>query len=349
MSQYFVHLGLAPSIVGMLMALPSLNALWANNLYFLLAYKLNVKRVVSYSTTLAIVCLWSLFFSKAVALIFLFSFLLFFFQGSLVPLLESSLVENARRSNFSYGKIRLMGTFGYAFASFLIAKLVEEGFLPLFVVYSFFFVLVNLVVGKSDLEIGFHRRPSVRWVDKRFILLFFVIAASVGFILFNSVFLPVLVVSKGFSSESVGLSLSLMALSETFFLLFAEQITKKIGSLKLLLSGILVVGLRLILTSFATTQAQLMLFQLLHGWTYIVIYYSTLFFMREKLEKHVLEATQIAFWISLQGVGPLLGSTLGGLVVEKLGVGTAYITFGFLALSLTGVCWFVQRLWFKEG
>jgi len=186
-------------------------------------------------------------------------------------------------------------------------------------------------------------------IDKRFSVLFAIVTVAVGLNLFNSVFLPVLVKSKNFRAASVGLSFTLMALSETPFLLFAERIVKRFGSFRLLSSAIFVVGLRLVIASFATTETQLLLIQLLHGWTYIVIYYATLFLMRQKLSAHVLEATQILFWISLQGIGPLLGSTVGGVVVEKVGVELAYLTFGIIAMSLVIFSWAVEKIWFRRG
>ncbi|WP_448516440.1 MFS transporter [Pseudothermotoga sp.] len=349
LSQYFVYIGLPPSLVGLLMALPSINALWANQFYFLLAYKFGLKRVVLYSSTIAIASLWILFVSKGVFMIFLFSFLLMLSQGGLVPLLESSLVEFASRSRLPYGKIRLFGTLGYAAASFLVANLVNKGFSPLFMVYSLLFFFIASVVQKSELGMNFHRRPSVRSTDKRFSALFVLITASVGFNLFNSVFLPVLVKSKNFHASSVGLSFTLMALSETPFLLFAERIVKRFGSFRLLSSAIFIVGLRLVLASFAATEAQLLLIQLLHGWTYIVIYYATLFLMRQELSAHVLDGTQILFWISLQGIGPLLGSSVGGIAVEKMNAELAYFVFGLIAMSLVIFCWTIEKTWFRKG
>ncbi|HCO98369.1 MAG: MFS transporter [Pseudothermotoga sp.] len=349
LSQYFVYIGLPPSFVGVLMALPSVNALWANQLYFLLAYKLGVRRVIVYAATIGIVSLWILFLSKSIILTFIFCFSLMLSQGGLVPLLESSLVEFATRSRLSYARIRFFGTLGYAAASFLVANLVNEGFVALFIVYSVLFFLMASVVRRSDLEMNFHRRPSIRATDKRFSVLFAIVTVAVGFNLFNTIFLPVLVKSKNFQASSVGLSLALMALSETPFLLFAERIVKRLGSFKLLSSGVFVVGLRLVLASFATTEAQLLLIQLLHGWTYIVIYYATLFLMRQKLSAHVLEGTQIVFWMSLQGIGPLLGSSVGGVVVEKMGAEPAYLTFGFIAISLTIFSWAIEKIWFRKG
>jgi len=349
LSQYFVHIGLSPSFVGVLMALPSVNALWANQFYFLLAYRFGVRRVVLYAATIGIASLWILFLSKNAFMIFVFCFSLMLSQGGLVPLLESSLVELASRAQLSYGRIRLFGTFGYAAASFLVANLVNEGFVALFVVYSMLFFSIGLLVQKSKLEMSFHRRPSVRATDKRFSVLFAIVTVAVGFNLFNTVFLPVLVKSKNFHATSVGLSFTLMALSETPFLLFAERITKRFGSFKLLSSAIFVVGLRLILASFVTTEVQLLLTQLLHGWTYIVIYYATLFLMRQKLSAHILEGTQIVFWMSLQGIGPLLGSSVGGVVVEKMGAEPAYLTFGIIAMCLTIFSWAVEKIWFRKG
>lgn len=331
------------------MALPSINALWANQFYFLIAYRMNLKRVVLFSTAFGIVFLWLLFVSRNPLSIFVFCFLLMFSQGGLVPLLESSLVEFASRSNLSYGKIRLFGTLGYAVTALFVGGLVTKGFVMLFLIYSVLFFLIGLAVQKSELDIKFQRRPSVRGIDKRFFALFLIVTVSVGFNLFNTVFLPALVKSKGFHVTSVGLSLSIMAISELPFLLFADHIVKRMGRLKLLFSAVFVVGLRLVLASIVKSESQLISIQLLHGWTYIVIYYTTLSLMREKLSTHTLQSTQIAFWTSLQGIGPLMGSSAGGLVVERLGVETSYLIFGILAMSLVSFGWYFKRMFSEMG
>lgn len=349
LSQYFIYKDLSPSFVGVLMALPSINALWANQLYFLIAFRMNLKRVVLLSTTFGIVFLWLLFFSRNPLSIFAFCFLLMFSQGGLVPLLESSLVEFASRCNLSYGKIRLFGTLGYAVTALFVGSLVTKGFIMLFLIYSVLFFLIGITVQKSELDIKFQRRPSVRAIDRRFFALFLIVTVSVGFNLFNTVFLPALVKSKGFHLTSVGLSLSIMAISELPFLLFADQIVNRIGGLKLLFSAVFVVGLRLVLASVVKSESQLILIQLLHGWTYIVIYYTTLSLMREKLSTHALQSTQIAFWTSLQGIGPLMGSSVGGLTVEKLGVETSYLIFGILAMSLVSFGWYFKKMFSGMG
>ncbi|MCS7174617.1 MFS transporter [Pseudothermotoga sp.] len=349
LSQYFVHIDLPPSFVGILMALPSINALWANQLYFLMTYKTNLKRVVFLSTVAGIVSLWLLFISRNPLPIFVFCFLLMLSQGGLVPLLESSLIELASRSNFPYGKIRLFGTLGYAITAFFAGSFMSKNFIVLFVVYSILFFLTEFTVQKSELSIEFHRRPSVHTIDKRFFVLFLIVTLSVGFNLFNTVFLPVLVRSKRFHPTSVGLSLSLMALSELPFLLLADRVVKKVGELKLLFSAIFVVGLRLALASMVKNESQLILIQLLHGWTYIVIYYTTLFLMRKNLSVQTLQSMQIVFWTSLQGIGPLMGSSIGGLVIENLGAETTYLIFGVFAMSLTSFGWYFKKTLSETG
>jgi hypothetical protein len=44
-----------------------------------------------------------------------------------------------------------------------------------------------------------------------------------------------------------------------------------------------------------------------------------------------------------------LGSTVGGVVVEKVGVELAYLTFGIIAMSLVIFSWAVEKVWFRRG
>lgn len=128
--------------------------------------------------------------------------------------------------------------------------------------------------------------------------------------------------------------LSLMALSELPFLLNAEKIQRKLTNNILFLSGVFMVGIRLVLVPLSWSQTSLILVQMLHGWTFIVIYYSTIHLMKENLKGQALLSAQTMFWIALQGIGPLIGSTVGGAVVEKLGTTNSYLLFGIISLGV---------------
>ncbi|MGB9821765.1 MAG: MFS transporter [Pseudothermotoga sp.] len=336
MSQYFALLGFSPFQVGLLMALPPLTSIYANYIYFALASTFSIKRIVRIFSIGGVIALWSVFLFKGFAMKFLFMVALTFFQGSLLPLIESSMIEASHRLSFSYNKVRTWGTIGYTITAFITGRFIKFGFVWLFVVFSLIFVWTSfLSKNLKEMTTQDRKQKLELWkIPKVFVVLLSIITICIGFNLFNSVFLPIVVKERSYDPSIVGTTFSLMALSELPFLLNAERIRKRLSSKILFLSGCFVIGLRLILVSLSWSQTSLVLIQMLHGWTFIVIYYSTIRLMRENLKDQSLMSTQTFFWIALQGIGPLMGSTIGGVVVEKIGTSNAYMLFGVLCMVI---------------
>jgi len=334
MSQYFAVVGFSPFEIGLLMALPPLTSIYANYIYFDLAKRLSAKRLIKVFSFCAIVSLWAIFLFEGFLAKFIFMVVFTFFQGSLLPIVESSMISFSQRLLVPYSKIRIWGTIGYTITAFLSGRIVKLGFIWLFFVYSGIFFLIAMLSEHLREKIEGSRRRSEGSVPMNFIILFGIVTVCVGFNLFNSVFLPIVVRERAYDLSIVGTTFSLMALSELPFLFFAERIRKKLTTKVLFITGAVVIGTRLVLVPFTQSATALVLVQMLHGWTFIVIYYSCIGLMRENLKDQQLLSTQALFWIALQGIGPLIGSTVGGMIVEKTGVFNAYLLFGLICLGM---------------
>ncbi|MGJ8455645.1 MFS transporter [Pseudothermotoga sp. U03pept] len=334
MSQYFAVVGFSPFQIGLLMALPPLTSIYANYIYFDLAKRLSARKLIRVFSFCAIVSLWLIFLFEGFSTKFTFMVAFTFFQGSLLPIVESTMISFSQRLLVPYSKIRIWGTIGYTITAFLGGRIVKFGFIWLFVVFCGILFLISLLSGHLRERIEGSRKKSAGRVPGNFILLFGIVTVCVGFNLFNSIFLPIVVRERAYDLSIVGTTLSLMALSELPFLFFAERIRKKLTTRILFITGAVVIGLRLVLVPLTQSAMGLVLVQMLHGWTFIVIYYSCIGLMRENLKDQQLLSTQALFWIALQGIGPLIGSTVGGIIVEKTGVFNAYLFFGLICLGM---------------
>lgn len=344
MSQYFAFSGFSPLQLGLIMALPPLTSIYANYIYFIAATKLSLRKVVRFFSLCGSISLWFVFLLNGFPMKFLFMIIFTFFQGAFLPLIESAMIDYSHRSALSYNKIRIWGTIGYTITAFVVGRIIKFGFVWLFVIFSSIFVMINILSKRLHQGTNERQKMQMKGIDKNFLVLFAVVTICVGFNLFNSVFLPVVVKERSYDLSLVGTTFSLMALSELPFLLNAEKIRRRLTSGILFLSGVFIVGIRLVLVPLSWSQTSLILIQMLHGWTFIVIYYSTIHLMKENLKGQSLVSTQTMFWIALQGIGPLMGSTVGGLVVEKIGTGNAYLFFGMICLGIaTYVVYFFKR------
>jgi len=234
----------------------------------------------------------------------------------------------------NYGRIRLFGTFGFSFTALLMSALIRMGYVMIFIVFSLFTILTFFVLKKVDeVELGDEEKSrSKKPLPVFFWLLLPVVIFGIAANNFNFVFLPVLIEERGYDISLASLALSLMAITETPFLLWADEIVRKLGVGFLLSSGVFVVGLRNLFVTMANSPSSLLMVQLLQGWTYIVIYYSMMSLIRTFGPARI--RAQKYFWIAM-GIGPFVGSSTGGILAESLGLIGAYRIFGLVPMIVS--------------
>ncbi len=334
LSQYFTITGFSPLQVGVLMALTPVTGLYGNLIYFQLAARLTPRKLVRIFSTIAMSMYWILFLVDGFVWKLLAMACFSFFFGAILPITEYSVVEIAQREMFPYSALRVWGTIGYALSALISSRLVSLNFSWVFVLMTIFLISLYPLADQLDVRIPKIKRTTSSKLPRSFFAFCVIMGLTVGFNYFNVVFLPTLSDKKGYEVSTVSLALSFMAVSELPFLLNAEKLRKVLTSRLLFASGVFVVGLRLILVSLSWSVTSLLAFQLLHGWTYIVLYYSSIYIIREGLSSEQLPSAQGFFWMTLMGFGPLFGSLVGGLVVQAIGVQMTYSAFGILCILL---------------
>jgi len=334
LSQFLASEGLAKSQIGLLMAIMPISSLYANHLNFEIASAIGrvnwLKRVILSAGFL----LWGLFLFEEFYVKLLFMAIFAFFFSATAPLAESVIVDITHQSRMNYGRIRLFGTFGFSFTALLMSALIRIGYVVIFVVFASLMILTFFVLKKVDeVELGDEEKSrSKKPLPIFFWLLLPVVIFGIAANNFNFVFLPVLIEERGYDVSLASLALSLMAITETPFLLWADEIVGKLGVGFLLSSGVFVVGLRNLLVTMANSPSSLLMVQLLQGWTYIVIYYSMMSLIRTFGPARI--RAQKYFWIAM-GIGPFVGSSTGGILAESLGMIGAYRIFGLVPMVVS--------------
>ncbi|MCD6551181.1 MFS transporter [Thermotoga sp.] len=334
LSQFLASEGLTESQIGLLMSVLPISSLYAHHLNFEIASNIGrinwLKKVVLFAGIL----IWGLFLFESFIAKFLFMIAFAFFFSATTPLAESAIVDIANNLNLNYGRIRLFGTFGFSFAALLMSGLIRIGFVTIFLTFSLLMFLTFLVAkGVKEVELNEDERVrSKKPLPLFFWLLLPIVIFGIAANNFNFVFLPVLMEKREYDISLASIAFSMMAITETPFLLWADTIVKKLGVVFILSSGIFVVGLRNLLVAMVDSPTMLLLVQLLQGWTYIVIYYSMMSLIQSFGAARI--RAQKYFWIAM-GIGPFLGSSLGGLLSEKLGLLNAYSIFGLVPMVIS--------------
>src|SRR6056297_580166 len=349
MAQYFEKANFSPVQIGSLMAVIPGMALIANPFWFSLKNKIGEGKTLKYLTLINAILVWGVylipgFLPKLIALI-----LFGFFATSVVPLGEAGVMESLMAKGLHLDKARLMGTVGFSSISLFSGFLFEISFVFMFIISTSALVLAYTFSKKlKTYEIVSERKYTTDNTGNSRTFVFMLLTATVGImgVSFCGSFLPVLVSQKGFPESTVGISFAVLSICEVPFLLFAKTIIKKTGSLFLVATGILAIGIRMFITPLAHTPILLILTHVLHGWNYIVIYYSIFHYIHFKIPQKHANKAQAAFWMIIQGGGFLVGYLLGGILVEVLGLVNTYniLSAIMFILSIPLFVWYFYSL-----
>ena len=149
---------------------------------------------------------------------------------------------------------------------------------------------------------------------------------------FHNSFIAVLARERVFEVSAVGIIFMITAFSEIPFLLCADKVIKKLGNLKVLIIGMVVIGIRMIIISFSADTLTLFFAEMLHGLTYILMYYSVFDYIHFHLPERYLTTTQSIFWFVRSGLTFVFGSIGGGLLMELFQTTQTFRFFGILGL-----------------
>jgi len=346
-SQFLDSRGFSAFQIGVLMAVLPAFSLLANPFWFARSKKRGAPTVLGIITFAASILLWAVYFANNFLATLLSISAVAFFMASLIPIAESIVVPSLRIKRRRFDRVRLFGTIGYGVTALVAGFLIRLGFISIFIMSSAF--LISL----SFLSKGYSRR-DVRAVREEksdgklpglFILMLSggVISVTIG--AFGSTFFPVLTRELGFDVSSAGLGFSLMAFSEIPFLLFADKILSRIGVFRLLVLGMFTTGLRWFLTSIATSYALFMALQSLHGFNYVIVYYSIFKYIHYSLPEGSVIKGQTVYWMSTMGLSYLLGSVVGGVLVDTFGLRRMYTILGASGMAAAAVFFVVLSLY----
>ncbi len=247
-----------------------------------------------------------------------------------------------------YGTARIGAPIGYAVAvttaGFLFQGLSMTLFFPLQALICFLAWQSARGISYLPSQVEQEKKSDRGWLFKnRSLNIFFSYAAicyaSIGF---YSSYYSLLLRELGFGQGMVGISYQIAVLAELPFLLWAGYFTRKFKLRDLIwLSGLLL-GIRWLLLG-SRIPAVVFTSQLLHGVTYIVLYYATVLWL-DSIAGPLNKASAQGFHALLSSGSKIVGTSLGGWFAELWGVGRVFFWLGILVLVATIIWRLLERL-----
>ncbi|MBP6960901.1 MAG: MFS transporter [Thermotogae bacterium] len=346
LGQYFYMCGFSPFEVGILVAMIPAASFFSNPFWFRRKRSLSRNRLIAIVAAGTAIGFWGVFLVRPFLLKLALMAFTAFFSGAVVPISESYVMESLIHKQKKLDLPRMFGTIGYSMSSLMIGFLLKIDTVFLFTFSTVFLILVTILIRRLDQNVLItdNRRASLpprtgSW--KTFLMYLALACASILLISFNGTFLPQLIGQRHYDPALAGICFAVLSFSEVPFLLFAKKILRKMGTLLLLATGVLCISIRMFLTPFTNSEITLVLVQVLHGWNYIVIYYALFDYIHYELPIPYASKAQTIFWIGIQGLSFFLGSSLGGLLVEGIGLDKTYLLLSIglfcVAVPLTAV------------
>jgi len=344
--QYFTSMGFSPLQIGILMAVIPVSSLVSNPFWFRLRLQWPRRKAISWIALGTASLVWTVFLLPGFPGKLVGTVLLGFFLAALVPIGEANVIESLTKKKRTLDIPRLWGTIGFSASSLFLGLLIKLSFAILFA-WSTLCALMGLMLIfrleglPSRVEEHDEKSPGAGPTPKRLWFYLGFAGLSISLVAFGNAFLPVVVRERGYDISLTGISFAVLSVAEIPFLFFARKIIKLFGVTLLAASGVFLLAVRITLTPFMLTPLSFVLIQLVHGWNFIVIYYSLTTYIHFFLPKNRISHAQASFWMVFQGISYIVGSVVGGIVVNYFGLQTGYVAFGCFGFALSVPLFFV--------
>jgi MFS transporter, PPP family, 3-phenylpropionic acid transporter len=347
---YYQEIGFSGTQIGLLTGVAPLITLVGAPFWTGLADSTRRHKLIMAMTIVAVI-ITSLLVSISNQFYILFALVVVFafFGAPIVSFADTATMNMLGKDKDRYGKIRLWGAVGWGGVAILAGAIIERfGMAWPFYGYAIGMSLTLLTI----LALKFPQQVSVTpfWDGMRSLItskhwMFFlgmVLLSGLGMATINS-YLFIYMESLGMSKTTMGLALTISTLSEIPVMFFASQLLRKFSPRGLLILALAVIGVRLLGYAFSVAAWQVLLIQLMHGFTFPIIWVAGVSYADKTAPTGLTASAQGMFGSTLMGFGAALGGLTGGLLLQQFSPSEMYLIVGLFLLGGAGFFWFARR------
>jgi PPP family 3-phenylpropionic acid transporter len=347
---YFEDLGFSGAQIGLLAGITPLIIMVGAPLWTGLADSKKRHKLIMSLTIMITVLVASIFpFVKSFAPIIPVVFIYALFAAPITSFADSATMSMLAAEKEMYGRVRLGGTIGWGLVAPL-AGLIIQTYGIRWAFWGFSAIMVfNLIISQKftfgqvveqESLLGDVRKVLIdqRWM--LFLALAFV--GGIAFTVINSYLFPYME-ELGISKTTMGIALTIATLSELPVLFFANHLLKRFKARGLLLLGLIITGLRLILYAVLNFQSGILIFQLLNGMTYPIVWVAGVSYANEIAPEGMKATAQGLLGAMVFGFGAAAGGVSGGLLLKGIGGQAMFLLIGFFVLAGVAAITLLER------
>ncbi len=261
------------------------------------------------------------------------------FSAPVMPIMDSNAIATLGEKRDKYGRIRMWGTISFAIVSPLIGRLVQTISISwAFWITALWFFLGFLIIIPMRIHVDRTAYPLTQGIQllmrnrKWLFFLLTVVISGIGIAICQN-YLFIYLKSLNASESIMGLSLTLSTLGEIPILFFGNRLLKVFGPGKLLRFSILFTGLRLLFSALAPSPWLVILVQILHGFTFPILFIAGIAYCAEIAPAGMRATTQGMFNAVYFGIAYAIGGFVGGILLDNLGVKNTFLWGGIFVLA----------------
>lgn len=263
-----------------------------------------------------------------------------FFSAPILPLVDNAVVEMLGEENRGeYGRQRVWGSYGWGLAGALMGIIIAaSGLQWAFIAWLVVFLILILVSGRLPMSPAASEGTFLNdlrlLLSNRAWLLFIAVALVQGMclgIILNFLFLYL--DTLGTSTAVMGLTLAMATISEIPIFLYSRRLLGRWSTPFLLLVSLLFTVIRSFAYVNMMASWQVLLISLLHGPTYALMWIAGVAYAAESAPRGLGATAQGVFGGITMGLGPAIGSFVGGFLFDAYGPQSVFIFSGISALA----------------
>lgn len=339
---YLQYKGLNGTEIGWVLAIGPLATIFSQPFWGYLSDKYKTVKRILLICVISMLSVSIIFFQMNSLIAILITGAFFYFFSTPIGALGDSLAQ--RRSQdlgVPFGSIRTWGSIGFATSSLVIgtvlAKTGIQHMIWPYLLFGLFAVLFAIrlkdvkvssePVQISDVKKMFQNKPYV-------IFLLFIIFVCVSHRA-NDSFVGLYIAELGGIESYVGLAWFVGVASEAFIFATAGLWFRKYHPMVFVIIAGIIYTIRWFLFALAESPFTVILLQATHGLTFGVFYLASFDYIARLVPRSLQATGHLVFFSVFFGVSGIIGSLMGGALMEAFGGSTLYNTIGFFALCGT--------------
>ncbi|MFD2638083.1 MFS transporter [Piscibacillus salipiscarius] len=339
---YLEGKGLTGAQIGWVLAVGPLASIIAQPFWGYLSDKYKTVKKILLICVFGLIIFSSIFLSMSHFLWIMFVGFFFYFFATPVGALGDSLAQRrADDLGVSFGTIRTWGSIGFATSSLAIGLVltltgVEYMIWP-YLAFAFIALFVTFRV--KDVEVS---KEPVSFADfkrllqnKPFVIfLFFMMFLTISHRA-NDSFIGLYINQLGGTNFVIGSAWFIGVISEAIVFATAGYWFKKYHTLIFVILAGVIYSFRWFLFASADSYWVVLALQFTHGLTFGVLYLASLDYVTRLIPKLTQSTGHLLFYAVFFGISGIIGSLIGGALIDVYGGGTLYFVMGLIAVAGT--------------